>query len=64
MLRNYLKIALRNVLRHKGYSLVNVAGLAVGIACCVIILGFVLDETGYDRFHAKADRIHRIVYST
>ncbi len=64
MLRNYLIIALRNVSRHKGYTVINVAGLAIGIACCLVILGFVLDETRYDRFHTHADRIYRIVYST
>ncbi|MCI0695558.1 ABC transporter permease [candidate division KSB1 bacterium] len=61
MLKNYLKIALRNLLRHKGYSFINVAGLAVGITCCLLILLFVQDELSYDRYHEKADRIYRLV---
>jgi putative ABC transport system permease protein len=59
MLKNYLKIALRNLLRHKGYSLINVAGLAVGIACCLLILLYVQDELAYDRHHEKAGQIYR-----
>jgi len=61
MLKNYLKIAGRHLLRHKGYAFINVSGLAVGIACCLLIFLFVRDERSYDRFHEKADRIHRVV---
>ncbi len=61
MLKNYLKIALRTLLRHKGYSFINIAGLAVGITCCLLILLFVQDEFSYDRFHEKAERIYRLV---
>ncbi|MGH7455776.1 MAG: ABC transporter permease, partial [bacterium] len=61
MLKNYLKVALRNLLRHKGYSFINVTGLAVGITCCLLILLFVQDELSYDRYHEKADRIYRLV---
>jgi len=60
MLRNYLKIALRNMTRHKGYSFINMAGLAIGMACCILILLYVTDELSYDRFHTKKDRIYRI----
>ena len=60
MLRNYLKIALRNMKRHKGYSLINIAGLAIGMACCILILLYVTDELSYDRFHENKDRIYRI----
>lgn len=60
MLRNYAKIALRNINRNKGYSFINVAGLAVGMACCILIMLWVLDETSFDRFHVNADRIYRI----
>src|SRR5262245_25331867 len=60
MLKNHLKIALRNLLKHKGYSLINVAGLAVGMACCLLILLFVQDELSYDRYHEHADRIYRL----
>jgi putative ABC transport system permease protein len=64
MLGNYLKIALRNINRHKGYSFFNIAGLAIGIACTVFILLWVQDELSFDRFHEKADRIYRVVFST
>ena len=60
MLQNYLKIALRNLSKHKAYSFINILGLAVGIACCVLILLFVQDELSYDTFHDKADRIYRL----
>ena len=60
MLKNYLKIALRNLRRQKGYTCINVAGLAVGMACCLLILLFVRDELSYDRHHDKADRIFRL----
>ncbi len=61
MLRNYLKIAFRNSVRYKGYTAINIVGLAIGMACCLVIFLFVRDELQYDRFHAKADRIFRIV---
>jgi putative ABC transport system permease protein len=61
MFENHLRIALRNLRRHKGYAFVNIAGLAVGMACCLLILLFVRDERSYDRFHAEADRIYRLV---
>jgi len=60
MLRNYLKIALRNLARHKGYAFINIMGLAVGIAASVLVMLYVVDELGYDRFHENADRVHRI----
>jgi putative ABC transport system permease protein len=60
MLRNYLKIALRNMNRHKGYTFINIAGLAIGMACCILIMLYVTDELSYDRFHEKKDRIYRI----
>ena len=59
MIRNYFKVALRYLLKHKGYTFINTLGLAVGIACCVLIMLFVRSEWSFDRFHAKADRIHR-----
>ena len=60
MLRNYLKVALRNLLRFKTYSFINIAGLAIGIACCLLILLYIKNELSYDRFNKKADRIYRI----
>jgi putative ABC transport system permease protein len=60
MLKNYLKIALRNLRKQKLYSLINVMGLAIGLAFCVLVLLFVHDELTYDRFHANSDRIYRL----
>lgn len=59
MLKNYIKIALRNLRRNKLYSILNITGLAIGITCCILILLYVQDELSYDRFHEKADRIYR-----
>jgi putative ABC transport system permease protein len=61
MFKNYIKVALRNLQRHKGYSFINIIGLAIGIACCLLIFLYVADESSYDRFHENADRIHRII---
>ena len=61
MFRNYLKIALRNIKRHKGYSFINIVGLAIGMACCILILLWVQDELSYDRFHENADDIYRVI---
>ena len=61
MLQNYLKIALRNLMRHKGYSLINVLGLSVGVACCVLIGLFIHDEFRVNRFHTKSDRIYKLL---
>lgn len=60
MIKNYLKVAFRNILRHKVYSLINIFGLAIGMALCLLILVYVQDELSYDGFHEKADRICRI----
>jgi putative ABC transport system permease protein len=62
MLKNYLKIAIRNMLKHKGYAFINVIGLSVGIAVCFLIFLWVRDELNYDRFHAKAGRIYRALW--
>ncbi|HEY1055734.1 MAG TPA: ABC transporter permease, partial [Emticicia sp.] len=61
MIRNYLKIAFRNLVKNKVFSAINVFGLAIGIATCLIIVLFVQDEWSYDRFNEKADRIVRVV---
>ena len=63
MFKNYLKIALRNLRRHKGYTFINIAGLTVGMACCAVILLFIWQELRYDRFHQKAERIYRMTMS-
>ena len=60
MLKNYLKIAFRNIIRQKGYSFINIAGLAAGIACCMLIMLYVQDELSYDRYHEKIDQIYRL----
>jgi ABC-type antimicrobial peptide transport system permease subunit len=60
MLRNYIKIAFRNLLRHKAFSFINVFGLAIGMACSILILLWVQDELSYDRFHANADNMYRL----
>ncbi len=60
MILNYFKIALRNILRHKGYSFINIIGLAVGMSCFVLISLMVWDELSFDRFHINADRIYRL----
>jgi len=57
MLRNYLKIAVRNLLRHKLHSVINISGLAIGMACCVLIMVFLQDELSYDKFHDNVERI-------
>ncbi|MFC1725709.1 ABC transporter permease [candidate division KSB1 bacterium] len=61
MILNYLKIAFRNMKRNKGYTFLNVSGLAVGMACCILIVLWVYDELSYDKFHANADRLYRVV---
>lgn len=61
MIRNYLKIAFRNLIRHKAFSFINITGLAIGMASSILILLWVRDELSYDRFHKNADHIYRIV---
>ena len=58
MLKNYLKISLRNIERHRSYSFINIMGLAIGIACRILIFLWVQDELSYDRFHENADNIY------
>ena len=62
MLKNYLRIALRNLKKYKAYSLINISGLAVGIACCIAIMLYVQDELGYDKFNKHAERIYRVAF--
>jgi hypothetical protein len=59
MIKNYLKIAFRVFKKHKGYSFINITGLAVGIACCILILMWVQDELSFDRFHENYREIYR-----
>jgi predicted permease len=61
MLKNHIKIAIRNLTKHKGYSIINIAGLTIGMACCILILFWVQDELSFDRFHKNADSIYRVI---
>ena len=61
MIKNYLKIAIRNLGKNKGSSFINIAGLSIGLACAMLIILYVKDEVSYDRFHKNGDRIFRIV---
>ena len=63
MFINYLKITFRNIKRHKSYSFINIAGLAIGIASCILILLWVQDELNYDKFHEYADDLHIVATS-
>jgi len=60
MIRNYIKIAFRNLWRHKGFSLINIVGLAVGMTAFMLIFMYVRFELSYDKFHAKADQVYRL----
>jgi hypothetical protein len=60
MFKNYFLVTLRNIRRHKGYSFINIAGLAAGLATCILIMMWVQDELSFDRFHEKARHIYRI----
>ena len=62
MLKNYFKIAFRNLWRHKAFSAINIFGLAIGIATCLVITLFVADELSYDRYNEKADRMVRLIF--
>ncbi len=61
MIKNYFKIAWRNLLRYKGFSFINILGLAIGITCCVVVALFIIDELSYDKYHKDPGRIHRVV---
>src|SRR5262245_8475904 len=61
MFRNYFKIALRNLWKHKVFSFINIMGLTVGMSACFLIFLYVSFELNYDSFHSKDDRIYRVV---
>ncbi len=61
MIKNYIKIAFRNIRRYKGFSLINIAGLAVGMGCFILVFLWVYDELNYDTFHTHSDRLCRII---
>src|SRR5688500_452282 len=60
MLANYIRTALRTLLRQKTYALTTLFGLAVGMASCLLIMVFVMDELSYDQYHSKKERIYRL----
>jgi putative ABC transport system permease protein len=60
MFMNYLRVAWRNIKRHRGYSFINIAGFAIGMACCLLVLIYVQQEISYDRYHKDVERIYRI----
>ncbi|MFX0052971.1 MAG: ABC transporter permease, partial [Candidatus Hermodarchaeota archaeon] len=60
MFKNYLVTALRNIRRQKGYSFLNIAGLAIGISCFILISLYVQNELSYDKYHKDSDRIYRV----
>jgi putative ABC transport system permease protein len=61
MLKNYLKTSLRNLLRHRSYTFINILGLTVGLATSIFILLWIIDELSFDRFHSNADRIFKVL---
>jgi putative ABC transport system permease protein len=61
MLKNYITIAVRNLLKYKVYSFINILGLAVGIACCLFIFLFIQNEMNYDHFHVHGRQIYRLL---
>lgn len=60
MLTNYFKVAIRNILKYKFFSAINILGMTIGITACLLIILYVSDELSYDRFHAKADRMYQV----
>ncbi|MEJ0083861.1 MAG: ABC transporter permease [Puia sp.] len=62
MFKKLFKIAYRNLLRNKVFSFINIFGLAVGLATCILMISYILSELGYDKHNVDADRIYRIAY--
>lgn len=60
MLTNYLKIAFRSLFKNKVFTAINILGLAIGMAACLLILRYVFFESSYDRFHRDGDRLYRV----
>src|SRR5476649_1287758 len=60
MIRNYIKTAFRSLMKNKGFTFINVLGLALGLATCLLIIFYVFDELSYDRYNKNADRIFRV----
>ncbi len=60
MFKNYLKVALRNLWKNKVFSAINIIGLSAGLAVCLLIVLYVKDESGYDKFYAQSENIYRV----
>src|SRR5882762_2118436 len=60
MIRNYFKTAYRSLVKNLGFTAINVLGLSVGLATCLLIVFYVVDELSYDKYNTKADRVYRI----
>jgi hypothetical protein len=60
LLFNYLKISFRRVKRQKGYSFINITGLAIGLSCCLLIIIYILTELSFDRYHQHSNQIYRL----
>ena len=60
MFKNYFKVAFRNLWKNKGFTTINIVGLSVGLATCLLILLYVMDELSFDKYNKNADRIYRI----
>lgn len=60
MFKNYLKVAARHLLKHKGYSFINIFGLAVGLACCGVIMLYIQKEISYDKYHNDIEQLYRV----
>src|SRR5688572_12478550 len=63
MIRNYLKIAFRNITRYKFISFINIFGLTIGLTCCLLIFTFILHELSYDKYQPNANRVYRVTRS-
>ena len=61
MFENYLKVAVRNLIKFKMFSFLNISGLAIGMSCCILVFLYIQDEIGYDQFHEKSNRIYRVL---
>jgi putative ABC transport system permease protein len=64
MIKNYITITLRNFLRNRNYTIINILGLSIGITCCVIIFLLIRYDLDFDKFHSKADQIYRVVHDS
>ncbi|MEO0333214.1 MAG: ABC transporter permease, partial [Bacteroidota bacterium] len=60
MLKNYIRVAIRNLFKNRVYSFINIFGMAIGLTCSMLILLWVQDEMSFDTFHPKADRLYQV----